>query len=185
MPLRVSSPVVGKVAMWLCRIMVAVLLVGTEAHLCLPEYTRANGDPCTTCQELTDQPAHHAEVANTHGDCHDCCVIKPCDDHKPPQPAAATNLFDWQVAPAPAFTFSLRVLTPEEPPQTRDVAPPPPALLLLPDGCAHRPTLPRRAPPLVRNQTIENTRNHRIAPGRHMRRSTIFDAHRGVGPGAT
>lgn len=118
-----NRPSVGKWASWLCRLMVAVLLLGTEAHLCMPEFTKADGAPCTTCQTLQDRPANHDEVAAAHGDCHDCCVIKPCDDHKPPQPAAAANVLDWQAVAAPALSFTLPVAAPVDPPANRDAAP--------------------------------------------------------------
>lgn len=75
------------------------LLVG-QSHLCAHEYVKPSGQICETCLVLDDVPkpgihpgASRLEVA--HGDCHDCCTIRSCDNDSPT--AEADN------KPAPFF----------------------------------------------------------------------------------
>ncbi|MBX3111407.1 MAG: hypothetical protein KF857_05295 [Fimbriimonadaceae bacterium] len=103
----------GRLAFWLCRVFVAVLLVGTQVHLCLPEYATATGDPCTKCQGLTDniaQPLGDFALVGAHGDCHDCCFVKPCDDHQPPRPVSPSSPLVWQCLAPCQFELTLPVL---------------------------------------------------------------------------
>lgn len=74
-----SDKSAGLVAKWL----MGLLLLFVQLHLCQAEYILPGGETCFTCPAL-DQKDHtgtQVEVTGgNHGDCHDCCELKPCDE---------------------------------------------------------------------------------------------------------
>lgn len=91
-----SDKSAGIVAKWL----MGLLLLFVQLHICQSEYTLPGGETCYTCPTL-DQDDHEGtqvEFSSTkHGDCHDCCEIKPCDESGK-EKAAAAQTFQFHLA---------------------------------------------------------------------------------------
>lgn len=120
------------------RWLLAILLVLTQVHLCTPEYVLPNGLTCQTCPTLKDK---QTRIADTHGDCHDCCTIDAgCDQDDDNQKVVAAPFhFDPPVALPSTLTLEIPTLG-------NETAPTP----ILEEGCP--PTGPprdtaSRAPP--------------------------------------
>lgn len=61
----------------------AGLLLLVQLHLCQAEYVLPGGETCFTCPMLSDDHdvSDTAQLASgAHGDCHDCCELRPCED---------------------------------------------------------------------------------------------------------
>jgi len=85
-----------EVQRWAVLVGIVALLFG-DARFCHADYVLPDGSPCGTCtalpcevEELRTTPK--AELADDHGDCHDCCRLVDCDEGSHHQPVA-------QVAP--------------------------------------------------------------------------------------
>ena len=74
-----------------------------QSHLCASEYVLPSGQPCRVCSTLVDPPgvdaSPHGTLQAPHGDCHDCCTVKTCDND--PQPVRA------DIKSAPVFAAVL------------------------------------------------------------------------------
>ena len=69
---------------WIYLLLISVLMLG-QVHLCAESYQLANGQTCLTCLDLNDHPNLTANdqpslAATGHGDCHDCCKVRPCSE---------------------------------------------------------------------------------------------------------
>lgn len=67
----------------LSHLLVAILLLFVQLHLCQAEYVLPGGEKCYTCVALDEADHGHAPLQvseGEHGDCHDCCEIRPCDE---------------------------------------------------------------------------------------------------------
>jgi len=60
-----------------CAVIFCLLI--SLVHACPPEYITAAGTDCTLCLGL-DHEDNATKNISSHGDCHDCCSIKSCDD---------------------------------------------------------------------------------------------------------
>ncbi|MBW7929607.1 MAG: hypothetical protein H3C58_16265 [Fimbriimonadaceae bacterium] len=77
----------------------ALLLVRVNLHLCAPRYELPGGATCIVCPTLDDEATDHgAEIGESHGDCHDCCVIAACHQSNPDSPATALHSWEHVVA---------------------------------------------------------------------------------------
>ncbi len=125
-------------------LLLLTLLVG-QSHLCAHEYVKPSGQVCETCRALDDapKPGIHpgsSRLQASHGDCHDCCTIRSCDNDSPTAEA------DFKPAPSfpailpPPLVFVLVIAT-----EFRDIRPPSVELYL-----PHGPPCERsaRAPPV-------------------------------------
>lgn len=67
----------------LVSFLVSLLILLGQAHACQRTYILPNGEDCLKCSSLKDT-CRQTSVASLksalHGDCHDCCKIKPCDN---------------------------------------------------------------------------------------------------------
>ncbi len=70
---------------WVSLLLITVLVAG-RIHLCEPSYELPSGETCFICPSIghdsrvqTSSPT--ATLSSDHGDCHDCCELRACDDH--------------------------------------------------------------------------------------------------------
>jgi len=67
----------------LIGLLMAVLLLGVQLHLCSPTFQFADGRQCETCPTLSHPETPESSGAfltDGHGDCHDCCALTSCHD---------------------------------------------------------------------------------------------------------
>lgn len=65
------------------RWLTVLLLLAVQLHFCSANYELPNGQACVECPTLSDDhsvPADGRVSSTDHGDCHDCCELKACDD---------------------------------------------------------------------------------------------------------
>lgn len=86
----------GMVARWL----IAGLLLLVQLHLCQAEYVLPSGQKCLTCPSLVEQHKDDVQLSDgNHGDCHDCCELRPCDDNdKAPSAVLPVSLLNLTMA---------------------------------------------------------------------------------------
>lgn len=82
------------------RALVAIVVLLSQAHFCPPEYVTDRGAPCTACATISILEEFSQISAEPHGDCHDCCSIKSCDDQASDQFATNSNTHQWDVPAA-------------------------------------------------------------------------------------
>jgi hypothetical protein len=77
------------------RLVLAMLLVVANLHFCREQFFLPDGALCVTCPTLehenAETPSQALKASNDHGDCHDCCTVKPCDDETPDDVAAQAS----------------------------------------------------------------------------------------------
>lgn len=109
-----SDKSAGIVAKWL----MGLLLLFVQLHICQAEYTLPGGETCFTCPTL-DQDDHigtQVELSSQkHGDCHDCCEVKPCDEGGKDTAALAQALQFNLVFALPPTIPTINFLLIEEP----------------------------------------------------------------------
>jgi hypothetical protein len=68
----------GLLVKWL--ITAALLLV--QIHICQAAYVLPTGRTCLVCPKIEEDGHTQAQIAakDQHGDCHDCCELRECDD---------------------------------------------------------------------------------------------------------
>jgi len=80
----------------------ALVLIVANLHWCREQFFLPDGALCGTCPTLEHKDSLDFERALTatdnHGDCHDCCTIKPCDDETPDDVAAKASSLTVHVA---------------------------------------------------------------------------------------
>ncbi len=58
-----------------------VLVLGlTQTHFCEANYVRPSGESCLECASIADHAEPLVGQADVHGDCHDCCEIRKCEN---------------------------------------------------------------------------------------------------------
>ena len=75
--------------------LISLMILLGQVHACQTTYVLPNGEDCSKCSSLKDN-CRQTSVAllksALHGDCHDCCKIKPCDSKgKSTQPAVTMS----------------------------------------------------------------------------------------------
>lgn len=66
--------------------LVMSLFLGLNLHFCMPKYELPSGKTCLVCPTLPDSSLltvdedNEAEIASSHGDCHDCCKLESCHE---------------------------------------------------------------------------------------------------------
>lgn len=104
-----SDKSAGIVAKWL----MGLLLLFVQLHFCQPEYTLPGGETCFTCPTLDQDDHDGTQVefsAAKHGDCHDCCEIRPCDESGK-EKAAVAQTFQFHLALALPSDLPLLTIT--------------------------------------------------------------------------
>lgn len=74
-------------------ILISFLILLGQVHACQTTYVLPNGKECLKCGFLKDsykQTLGSSLKSALHGDCHDCCKIKPCDGKGKSTPSAVT-----------------------------------------------------------------------------------------------
>lgn len=70
---------------WFHLLLISLLTLA-QVHLCDASYVLPSGQTCLECPQLFHEIAPHEdaspELDASHGDCHDCCSIRSCDDHE-------------------------------------------------------------------------------------------------------
>lgn len=97
---------------WLSLLLISVLMLG-QIHLCQESYQLPNGQTCLTCPELVD-PVQEVStnsdgLAAAHGDCHDCCEVRPCSDQEKPslESVQAGSTFEFVACLPLHFEFTV------------------------------------------------------------------------------
>jgi hypothetical protein len=63
----------------LACLLVGILLLG-QVHLCSTTYVTSAGKACVACDQIRVTDDCAKSIAQSHGDCHDCCTIQSCED---------------------------------------------------------------------------------------------------------
>ena len=116
------------------RWLMILCLVASLIHFCPPEYITQSGAECSVCAIQQHDESLSAEAA-PHGDCHDCCSIKSCDDKAPSVAKSNSSL-----------QFEFNILIPLSQVEI--------ALPIVEDGNLHQefnPATPATGPPLERS----------------------------------
>lgn len=115
------------------RWLMTFCLVASLIHFCPPEYITQSGAECSVCAIQQHDESVSAE-STPHGDCHDCCSIKSCDDKAPSIAKSNSSL-----------QFEFNFLIPLSPLQI--------AFPIIEEGSEYRdfnPATPATGPPLER-----------------------------------
>lgn len=106
----------GRIAIlrWFQLLLITLLLLG-QFHLCEASYQLPNGQTCFACPKLDDKSCGDLKdrtpgLQARHGDCHDCCVLRACEDksHESPTLAPGWAAFDLVAC----FPPKLQILIP-------------------------------------------------------------------------
>ena len=82
------------------RALVAIALLLSQVHFGPPEYVTDQGAPCTACATISNLEECSQISSEPHGDCHDCCSIRACDEQASYKFATNSNTHQWDVPAA-------------------------------------------------------------------------------------
>ena len=52
----------------------------SQLHICVSNYVTNMGVSCEKCVQIEPNNDCDATLASSHGDCHDCCSLRSCED---------------------------------------------------------------------------------------------------------
>ena len=94
------------------RVLVTFFVLLAQVHICPPIYITEQGTHCSACAVISEPDDCAQIIADPHGDCHDCCSIKSCDDGMTKQLLMLSSVNPWNF-PFALPTHSLQVIGPE------------------------------------------------------------------------